>query len=391
MPNVQCPNCRNTVDSAQTFCPECGTRITASLPPSATEPTQMLPRPGDPPSYGGQYGQPPAGAPGAPTYPPPGQYGQPGAPTYPPPGQYGQQPSGQYGQPGSYPPPGQYGQQPGGYGGYPQPGGSAPKSKTPLIVGGIVGVLALGGIGYAVSQGGGGGNSTPTTSSRATTKPTTAATRPKPTTKPTEEPTEEPTPATGFGSLPGSTVILDDFSDKRERWPETDPFVGDAYRYTDDAYQIQVDSSGRILWTGTNEAYTDIHARVDVSFINGPDTNAAGLTLREQDAGGMYVFQLSPSGSYAFRRRDPGATSDDGEWTNVVDWTESGAIKTGMNEVNQIEILAVGSSFTLTINGQEVDVAVDDTYTSGAVGFGASSFDEGGTLAQFDNLEINEP
>ena len=62
----------------------------------------------------------------------------------------------------------------------------------------------------------------------------------------------------------------------------------------------------------------------------------------------------------------------DGQWSNLVDWTRSEAIKP--YGVNQLEVLAQGSHFTFTINGQVVSEVDDDHFSQGLVGLAIEGY-----------------
>lgn len=184
-------------------------------PPAAQGPSAGSASPWGPPPASGAYPPPPGGAfppPGA-SYPgQPGQFGQPsqpGQPGQPSPGGYAGPPPAP-GMPGAYPPPAYPGAPgapggPGGHGGYVPPaytspaGGQPQKSKTPLIIGVILGALLLfGGGGFLVSRLLGGSTPTP-----SPTTPTAA-----PTTKaPTKAPTTNPAPTTSAPTA--SAPVLD--------------------------------------------------------------------------------------------------------------------------------------------------------------------------------------
>ena len=347
-----CPNCQANVDDSQLFCPECGTRL-SNAPAAAEGATQVIQRP----DIGSQ-----------PSYPPQGQQPYGGQPTYPP---QNQQPYG--GQP-SYPPPGQQ-----SYGGYPTPAPKA-KSSAPLIIGILVAVLLLGGGGafFALN-----GKDDP----EKTTVSLAATARPKPTARPTSEPTDEPEPTEDIG-IGGVPFLEDDFTTKDEGWPEgeTNSKSG-RYDYVEDGYQITVAISERILWTSTSEFYDDVDAQIDVTVVEGPTENAAGLIIREQSDGSLYAFQLDANGEYALRRFDKANE----EWTNLIEWDFASSANTGLGQTNRLRVVAVGPVFTLSINGEEVNTVVDDTYTSGSIGFGSSTFEEGGSVFRFNNLLFSYP
>ncbi|MFI1579943.1 hypothetical protein [Embleya sp. NPDC020630] len=178
-------------------------------------------------SPGGEQPQQP---PGGPYGPPPGPYGAPPPPGQPYGGPYGppgppyaaQQPGAHpYGAP---PPPGQWGHGP-GYGGPPPPG--QPRRKAAIIVGAVVGVLAVGTVAVLGATGAFSSDddkdpvAKPTSSSRTSGPPTTRPTTPAP--APPEPPTTRPPSTT---SAPKRTV-------------DTPDRAGGLNRMDDDAYPAQ--------------------------------------------------------------------------------------------------------------------------------------------------------
>ncbi len=415
----ECPNCRASVDDVNPFCSECGTRLNAA-PTAAEGPTQALPRydgqagsyPPPPQNYDqpGSYPPPPQQNYGqAGSYPPPPQqnYGQPSQPgSYPPPPQqnYGgyQQPQ-NYGQAGSYPPPSQQPQQPYGsqqqytpanyqqpnYGAaYPNAGAPTKRSNnTGIVIGIIVGIVILIGAGIAFVMNG----KDDDPKKLIATNSTSVATA---TTRPTRTPasTDEPEPPTSEPSTGGAAFLEDDFSNTDEAWPEQETASKSGkYAYVEGAYQIHVYVNERIIWTSTNEVYGDVDAEIDVKMVSGKPENAAGLVLREQiegdTSGSLYVYQIDGQGNIAFRRYDKVTE----EWTNLVDWKYSSAANEAAGATNRLRVVAVGSNFTFYLNGEKVANYTDDTYPRGAMGFGASTFEEGDTLTEFDNLRMAYP
>ena len=415
----ECPNCRASVDDVNPFCSECGTRLNAA-PTAAEGPTQALPRydgqggsfPPPEQNYGqaGSYPPPPQqnyGQGGS--YPPQQNYGQGGS--YPPPPQqnYGQggsyppPPQQNYGQGGSYPPPPQqnYGNQqqytPANYQqpnyGAAYPNASVPtkrSSNTGIVIGIVVGILVLIGAGVAFLMDG--DKDDPNNKLIAGNATSVATATARPTRTPAAEATEEPIPPTEEPSTGGLAFLEDDFSTTDEAWPDQETASKSGkYAYIEDAYQIHVYVNERIIWTSTNETYSDVDAQIDVKMVSGDPTNAAGLVLREQidgDASGsLYVYQIDGQGNIAFRRYDKQTE----EWTNLVDWKFSSVANDGIGATNRLRVVAVGSNFTFYLNGEKVATYNDDTYANGAVGFGASTFDNGDTLTEFDNLRMAYP
>ena len=73
-----------------------------------------------------------------------------------------------------------------------------------------------------------------------------------------------------------------------------------------------------------------------------------------------------------------------------MDWTKSNAIKP--NGVNQLDVLARGSHFIFTINGQVVSEVDDDTFSQGMVGLMIEGYTLGEKIIfDFIDVTLREP
>ena len=74
----------------------------------------------------------------------------------------------------------------------------------------------------------------------------------------------------------------------------------------------------------------------------------------------------------------------DGQWSDIVEWTRSEVIKP--NGVNQLEVLARRSHFTFLINGQVVLEADSDLFSQGYIGLAVEGYEKGEKIS-FDFLD----
>ncbi len=187
-------------------------------------------------------------------------------------------------------------------------------------------------------------------------------------------------------------VLLDSFEDSSNRydWP-VETFSGDRViaspSIRDGRYLIEAEAlqDFRYRSTADIDSVVDFIAVVTGQRLEGTETSDYGLIFR-QDEDEYYYFGVSDVGQYTFLRRDGG------EWTTLIDWTESAFIRRG--QPNRLEVRGQGLSFTLLINGQVVSQMDDpgSPLTSGQVGVAIAMYDPGqsGVFA-FDDFEVRAP
>ncbi len=355
-----CPNCSLLIqDPATTHCPRCGQLLPGTesqgLGSFGQAPAQLYDAqtqlssqsfPSGPGSWpGGQYGAtaygqgtppattgysgsgsspfsaygtnvpppPPSGyEPGVPPPPPTGysQGGFPGTPPVPPPPVWSAPPA-------PFPPP-------------------APprKSRTGLIVGivALIFVLLVGGTAIALfaSKGSGGqtsNNQTPTAT--ATTAPT-------------------PTPT------PGETVFFQDpLTSNTNGWASDEHCF-----FQKNAYHIK---DGYLCYAPIGQVSNGT-ITVDAKQVSGTPYWFYGIVLRRESKGNYYVFDIDSNGKWLF-----GKTVND-DYSDILPYQPSSAIKTGINVVNTLTVRASGSHFEFYVNGTKVGQADDTTFSSGSCG-----------------------
>jgi hypothetical protein len=131
----------------------------------------------------------------------------------------------------------------------------------------------------------------------------------------------------------------------------------------------------------------DLFAGVDVLMAAMPPTGQAGLAFRHSaPAHTWYNFAIKANNTYAL-------TMFDGQnWTELIPWTPSPAIRPGRTNPNRLEVSARGPQIVLLINNQVVNSIEDSTLTDGDVGLGldlANAKDQ--AEVDFDNFEVRTP
>ncbi len=144
--------------------------------------------------------------------------------------------------------------------------------------------------------------------------------------------------------------------------------------------------------------FDDIKAQVTITFLSDASSHtgvpyAAGLVLRADPItpGNKYVFFITPDGTYNFARHDDGSFYNNG-WTDLTltPFASSSTIHTGKGATNTLTVIAKGSTFTLFINGQQVETVSDQSnpFTSGWIGLMVEGAD---MEAAFNNLLVYGP
>ncbi|GAP11226.1 hypothetical protein BECAL_02412 [Bellilinea caldifistulae] len=233
-----------------------------------------------------------------------------------------------------------------------------------------------------------GGNPTPTMDLVATqvaailTSQPTVPPLPSDTPVPTDQPAQPTLPAETPGTTPTSspepsftpTTLSDDprqvlgnptFVDTLDNGRS---FGLQDKSYDDDYTFIRVENGALVLtsryaigyrgWRtgGAKIGNAYLETLVRTGECNGLDTY--GLVFRSSDFVNGYWFQLTCDGKWAFGYWDGQQYVNLAEGGNVND-----AIRTGSNQTNRIGVYAVGSNYTLYVNGVKIREISDNTFT----------------------------
>ncbi|MBI1878368.1 MAG: hypothetical protein HYR94_09105, partial [Chloroflexi bacterium] len=153
--------------------------------------------------------------------------------------------------------------------------------------------------------------------------------------------------------------------------------------YENGQYYIVVDTTDFSYWSVAGVALADLVLEVETNQVDGPDNNDFGVILRYQDDDNFYSFEISGDGYYTFGKLV------DGEFLSIIPWRESRAINLG-NNPNLLRVEAVGSDFTLYINDELIDAAIDSEFSQGDIGLLVGTYEEAGAHIAFDNLKVWE-
>jgi hypothetical protein len=233
---------------------------------------------------------------------------------------------------------------------------------------------------------------TPTIIPTATDAPPTATPTITPTPAPTHTPTPAPTETPAATPTEMGLLFEDDFSDPASGWyVDQDEGGNGSYTYEGGVYAVTALSSGLQMWGPAGRSFGDVVITVDATQVSAPanDNNGYGVGCRIQDDGAGYYLRISGDGYYGAHRVTYDTQGEE-TFTVLVEWTRTDAINLG-NAANHIEATCAGSQLTLTVNGQIVLIAEDDTFTEGDIALTVTTYEDEPTTVHFDNVVVREP
>jgi hypothetical protein len=183
----------------------------------------------------------------------------------------------------------------------------------------------------------------------------------------------------------GSVLYSDDFSNPNSGW-DTWTQNGSAVVYQDGTLRIFVNEPQYSFWSRPGKRYDDARIQVDAVRMGGPVDNDMGVICRYKNEDNFYAFLIS-SDQYGgiMKVKDGEYHLLTGEMLAYIE-----AIKSG-DESNNIAADCVGSTLTLTVNGEQVASVTDSDFTTGEVGVIAGTYDLPGVDIAFDNFVVMKP
>jgi len=159
----------------------------------------------------------------------------------------------------------------------------------------------------------------------------------------------------------GTPVLNDSLaSNSASRWSESTSGLGScAFK----GGKLHASGSSTCFALATN--FSDFAYQVQMTFVKG--SGIGGIVFRFNNASqNFYFFTVSPDGSYMFFSGH--ADQSGGLILKVLMNAPTPAIKTGLNQLNQLAVVARGSKMYLYINQQYVDLVTDSSSSSGMIG-----------------------
>ncbi|MFN8501016.1 protein kinase domain-containing protein [Kouleothrix sp.] len=299
-----------------------------------------------------------------------GQLARPGAPA--------ERPSGQL-QPGAAPE--QPAQPPATPAPAAAPAGAGSRLRVPLIIGGVLVLLVLAGVLILPGLRSG----TPSGGAATSAPQPTAANAPQPTAA------NAPQPTAALPALPapaGTLSLEDDFGAGGDKSGLVGQIAPDLALAIADpgVYSMKLSQPNQTRWAFSPRLLAgDFSLQIDLSDASADRTGAAagGVVFRARDASHFYALLIDArSGTYTLRKQD-GAN----KWSDLIAAKESPLVRKG-GDVNQLRIDASGNTFTLFLNGAQLDSASDGAYASGMLGTLVANAEAGTSEMRFDNLKI---
>lgn len=191
------------------------------------------------------------------------------------------------------------------------------------------------------------------------------------------------TAAPVISGAPGEVLYRDDFSNNTSGW---DRVLNDGgiMDYDSGGYRILVRGAKMNFWSTPPGNFGDVQVEADVTRLNGPMENRAGLLCRYQN-GNYYFFIISSDGYYAIGKFTNGQALLIGQEMMV----ESDAIRA--EGVNHLRADCAGDTLTFYVNDALLASTQDAELSSGGVGVLAGAFEEPGVDVLFQNFVVIQP
>jgi hypothetical protein len=154
----------------------------------------------------------------------------------------------------------------------------------------------------------------------------------------------------------------------------------------DGAYELFVKSNQGVYMATAGQRFGDGVYEVDATQVAGPLNNGYGLLFRvDETDDSFYAFEVSGDGyvwiGYCTELCEAEAVALVGR-----DWFRSPAVKTGLQETNNLKVIVNGIRMTFFVNGLEVGRAVDDGREQGDVALAVEALGQPGVRVVFDNF-----
>lgn len=193
-----------------------------------------------------------------------------------------------------------------------------------------------------------------------------------------------PSPTAATPALPSGTVIFqDEFDNNASGWDRLANDVG-IMDYDEGGYRMLIRQPQMNFWSTPEMDLRDARVEADVTKLNGPAENRAGLMCRYRD-GDYYFFIISNDGYYTIGKFSGGKTTLLGQ----SEMQASEMIQT--DSVNHLRADCIGDSLVFYVNYQLIAGASDAELATGDVGLLAGSFAEPGVDVLFDHFVVMQP
>jgi len=182
---------------------------------------------------------------------------------------------------------------------------------------------------------------------------------------------------------PGDILYQEEFTDNTSGWDRI-ANDGGIMDYDSGGYRILVRQPKLNFWSTPDKNFGDVRVEADVTKLNGPDENRAGLICRYQN-GDYYFFIISSDGFYTVGKFIGGQTLLLGQEQMQV----SELILP--NSMNHVRADCIGNTLTFYVNFSQVASVQDSDFPNGDVGVLAGSFTQPGVDVLFQNFVVIQP
>jgi len=182
---------------------------------------------------------------------------------------------------------------------------------------------------------------------------------------------------------PGDVLYHEDFSDNTSGWDRI-ANDGGIMDYDSGGYRILVRQPKLNFWSTPDRNFGDVRVEADVTKLNGPDENRAGLMCRYQN-GDYYFFIISNDGFYSIGKFIGGQTLLLGQ-----EQMQASELIL-LNSTNHLRADCVGNTLTFYVNFNQVASIQDADFPTGDVGVLAGAFTQPGVDVLFQNFVVIQP
>jgi hypothetical protein len=184
-------------------------------------------------------------------------------------------------------------------------------------------------------------------------------------------------------------LVYDNFEDQLGAWPALSDATWGFTGYESGFYYLYSIVPEVPTIVSMDVVYQDIELEVEMTQLdqNIETLSTYGVMCRVQPNGDGYAFRITNNGQYVIEKYVGGI------FYPINGWQYSRVIKAN-REVNKntIEAYCEGNQLRLTVNGHVLDLAIDDTFTEGKIGFvsqaGNSQF---AAEVHYDDLYLRKP
>jgi len=181
----------------------------------------------------------------------------------------------------------------------------------------------------------------------------------------------------------GDILYQESFADNTSGW---DRAINDGgiMDYDSGGYRFLIRQPKLNYWSTPGKVFGDVRVEADVTRLNGPEENRAGLICRYQN-GDYYFFIISTDGFYGVGKFIGGQAILLGQESML----PSEIVMT--ENMNHLRADCVGNTLTFYVNFTQVAAVQDADFPTGDVGILGGAFNEPDVDVLFQNFVVIQP